>query len=414
MDSTRLRVHKIRLSPNNHQRGYLAQSAGVSRFAYNWALATWQQWYEEYKNGVRDKTPSHRAIRDHLTNIKRVEYPWMLNVSKCVPQEAIAQLGAAFDGFFKGRAKYPKFKKKGKSRDSFKITGDHIKVDGKHLRISKSPGWIKMTETLRYEGRIISVTFSRTSNHWYASTLVEVNESAIVDRKVNHDPRPILGIDVGVHELVASDGIRYAVPRAYRAREAQLKRAQRDLSRKVIGSKNREKARQRVARIHARTASTRQDWLHKTTTELVVNNRVICLEDLNTSGMIKRSSGLSKSILDAGFYEFKRQIMYKVDQSPSHGYVLADRYYPSSKLCSKCGTKTKSLPLRVRSWTCESCGAVLDRDLNAAVNLENYAGGSSVSVCGRLYASAGSDVAPDSVSVPVEAEIDHHSLILSQ
>lgn len=412
MDNTALRVHKIRLSPNNKQRGHLQKCAGIARFAYNWALAQWQTQYQEYKNGNRSIPPTHRSIRNHLTSIKRDEFPWMMEVSKCVPQESIAQLGTAYKNFFERKANYPQFKKRGRSKDSFKITGDHIKAEGKYLRLAKVPGHIIMTEKPRFEGRIVSATFSRTADHWYVSLLIEATKPEQLSRPVNQRPREVIGVDLGVHEHVASSGTRYRVPRTYRASQRKLRRVQQSLSRKQLGSKNRQKARMSVSKVHARITCIRQDWLHKTSAEIVHDNRVVVLEDLNVVGMLKFSSGLSKSVLDAGFGEFRRQVVYKVDQSFGRGYVIADRYYPSSKLCSQCKTKTKSLLLGAREWVCESCGALLDRDLNASVNLEKYyAGGSSVTVCGRLYASASSDRMVDGVSVPGEAETSHRLLL---
>lgn len=394
-----LRTHKVRLEPNNVQRGHFQQCAGTARFAWNWGLAEWQRQYEEFQSGKRDKKPSAYGVRNDFNAVKRTEFPWIIGMSKCVPQEAFAQLGGAYKRAFKKQNKFPKFKRRGKCRESFKITGDHIRVtkrdieqsDGSvaqksYLRIAKAPGEIRMSENLRFEGRIISVVVSRRTDHWYAAFLIECDRP--YERWIMPDEltRDLLGVDVGLREFVCSDGEVHTVPRHYRRAERALRRRQQALSRKVRGSRNYEKQKLRVARAHARTSDRRNDWLHKLSARLVQGNRVLVLEDLNVRGMT-RNTRLAKSVMDTGFAEFRRQMEYKVGQTSDRTVVIADRWFPSSKLCSACGAKTKAMPLSVRTWTCDSCGAEHHRDLNAAINLENYAGGSSVSACGQFFAS---------------------------
>lgn len=391
-----LRTHRVRLEPNNVQRSHFQQCAGTARFAWNWGLAEWQRQYDEFKNGKREKAPTAYGVRNDFNAIKRQEFPWVLGMSKCVPQEAFAQLGDAYKRTFKKQNRFPKFKKRGKCRDSFKITGDHARVevydieqgDGRitqasYLRIAKAPGEVRMTEHLRFDGRIVSVTISRRADRWHAAFLIECENAESRWTMPDDLTRDVLGVDVGLREFVCSDGEVHTVPRHYRRAEHALRRRQQALSRKVRGSVNYEKQKLRVARCHERTANRRNDWLHKLSTRLVEDNRVIVLEDLNVKWM-SRNKMLAKSIADTGFAEFRRQVEYKVRQAEDRSVVIADRWFPSSKLCSACGAKTKAMSLSVRAWTCDSCGAEHHRDLNAARNLENYAGGFSVSACGQF------------------------------
>lgn len=374
----RLKAHKVALDLTNIQATHLARAAGTARFAYNWALARWQEQYEATKTDPQAVKPSQLSLRRELNAIKAESFPWMADVTKCAPQESIINLGAAFSAFFAGRAKYPRFKRRG-VHDSFKLSAGTFKVSGNRIRLPKI-GWLRMAETYRFpEATPISAIISRTAGRWYVSIVAEV-ETAIAPA-----PAGVLGVDVGVHEYVCSDGTRHRVPRAYRASERQLRRAQQALSRKEKGSNNRAKARSKVAKIHARTANIRNDWLHKTTTAIANSASVVGIEDLNVKGMT-RNRYLAKSVLDAGFAEFRRQLEYKTAERGSK-LVVADRWYPSSKICSACGAKTKSLPLNIRAWICTACNISHDRDLNAAINLMAYAASSAVTACGELSAT---------------------------
>lgn len=367
------RTHKIQLDPTNKQETQLMKAAGAARFAYNWALHRWGEQYREFKAGKRDAGPSWCSLNKELNAIKREQFPWMLEVTKCAPEVAIMNLGKAFNNFFAKRDRYPRFKKRGQ-HDAFKASVGLFSVKGDYIRLPRI-GWVHTHEPSRFpNAKLVSVTVSRTADRWYAAITVEVESTA------NPAPEHIIGVDVGVNTYVTSDRVYYTVPRSYRKAERKLRRAQQGLSRKQKGSMNRRKAVTRVARIHAHTANIRQDWLHKLTTELANSANVVAIEDLNVKGMLGLRS-LSKSINDAAFGEFRRQLEYKIQDRGSN-LVVVDRFYPSSKICSACGTKAKSLPLSVRAWVCASCGAHHDRDLNAAINLARTAGGSSVAACG--------------------------------
>lgn len=396
------KVHKVRLEPNNKQATGLSRAAGCARFAYNWGLDLWGRQYAEFKRGERATKPTQLSIRRELNAIKRDEFPWMLESTKCAPQEAIINLGKAFDRFFKKQGNYPKFKKRG-VRDSFKLSAGQFAVTSEdgvpRLRVPRV-GLIRMSEAPRFDGELVSVTVSRTADKWFASLMFRVDNPTPV---LSASPS-VAGIDLGVGELVVSNGDRIQVPRAYRRAERQLRRAQQSLSRKERGSKNRQKAKAKVARLHYRTACIRSNWQHQVTTRLVRDHSTLAIEDLNVAGMVKNRC-LSKSVSDVGFGEIRRQIEYKAAQSGTE-VVVADRWFPSSKTCNVCGTRTKSLPLHIREWDCAECGTPHDRDLNAAINLRNLAVSSTVSACGEFLSPVPSRLVATGQDASVKQESD--------
>lgn len=371
------RTHKIRLYPNNRQAGLLSGACGCARFAYNWALAEWNRLYEE---GERT---SQYELRRRLNAIKRTEFPWMLDYTKCAPENAIINLGRAFDNFFAGRTKHPRFHKKG-VKDSFCITSDKYAIDGNKIRLSKI-GWVKMAEPFRYAGaKLQSAVVRHKAGKWYVSISCDVD-------RTNRQPckAGAVGVDMGLREHTLSTGEKVALPRAYRNAERQLRRAQKSVSRKKQGSANYRKAKRKVARCHERIANIRNDFNHKLSARLVRDHSLIGIEDLNVVGM-EKNKHLSKSVADAGMGELRRQIEYKSEESGSE-VVVVSRWFPSSKTCSACGAKAKHMPLSVREWDCPTCGTHHDRDINAAINLLQYAlenaVGSTVSACGEFLAS---------------------------
>ena len=376
-------AHRIALHPNNVQTTYLSRAAGTARFAYNWALAEWSRQYEAHKADASLPRPSQMALRRQLNGIKAERFPWMLEVSKNAPQMAIIQLGAAFKNFFAGRAKYPKFRKKG-LHDRFSLTNDQFSVDGSRIRIPNL-GWVRMRETLRFTGKIMSATVSRVADRWFVSITVDTPEDLPLPKAENQGA---VGVDLGVSALATlSTGESIVGPKAHKALLSRLQRLSRSLSRKIKGSSNRRKAKAKLARLHARIAAIRTDALHKLTTALTCRFHTIGIEDLNVKGMVKNRH-LSRAVSDMGFFEFRRQLDYKTAQRGGV-VVVADRWYPSSKTCSTCGHKLEALPLSVREWTCPECGSVHDRDVNAAINLRNLAVSSTVSACGEEGSGSG-------------------------
>ena len=390
------RVHKIRLVPSAEQETLFRSACGVARFAYNWALAEWRRRYEI------GEAISEARLRKELNAVKAERYPWMLEVPKTVPQQAIKNLGRAYANFFADLERYkagkarrvrrPMFKKKGHheafraDNGTWKGHEDAVRVDRKQVFLPRI-GWVKMREALRFSGAVKSAVVSRTADRWFISLAVETPA-----------PRPVRvdcaigGVDLGVIRLAtASDGEITDAPRPLRRHLAKLRRLTQRLVRKRFGSKNRAKAKTKLARLYARIADARKDTLHKLTAALVRRFRLIGIEDLNVSGM-RSNRCIARPVADVGLAEFRRQLEYK---AAWHGstVVAADRFYPSSKTCSTCSEINEDLKFNTRIWTCMSCGSVHDRDLNAAINLARFAESSAVAVCGAGSAGAVFEVA---------------------
>ncbi len=370
--------HKIALNPNNKQATYFSRAAGVARFAYNWALSEWNKQYEAHKLDPTQTKPSQFLLRRQLNAIKSKAFPWMLDVTKNAPQMAIIQLGLAFKNFFQKRADYPTFRKKGRD-DRFSLTNDQFAVNGSRIRIPKL-GWVRMRETLRFTGKIQSATISRRADRWFASISVETEDNSHLSKAENQGA---VGVDLGISALATLSTGEPAIPgpRPLKHLLKRLKRLSRRLSRKEKGSNNRKKAKMALAKLHARINNIRQNALHHLSTDLTRRFHTIGIENLNVKGMMKNHC-LSRSIADMGFFEFRRQLEYKAEWRGVL-VVVADRFYPSSKLCSYCGYKNEKLRLSDREWTCDDCHTTLDRDVNAAINLKNYAVSSTVKACGE-------------------------------
>lgn len=360
-----LLIHKIELNPNNKQVTYFTKACGIARFAYNWALNEWQKQYE-----AGDK-PSEISLRKQLNAVKAEQFPWMLEVTKVAPQQAIKNLGQAFNRFFKKQGRYPRFKKRG-IHDAFRADNgppkkelDAVTISGKKIKLPRM-GWIRMREKLRFSGRILSVTISRRAMRWYAAISVECDK--LPHERKNHGS---VGVDLGITVLATcSDGQKYAGPRAHRVLLKRLQRSSRMMSRKTKHSKNFETARKKLAKLHARITDVRKDALHKLTTELALNYTQISIEDLNVKGMAANRK-LSRHIMDQSFYEFRRQLSYKTKWYDGE-LIIVDRFFASSKRCNVCGEQNQELKLSDRHWTCISCGSLHDRDINAAINIKTW------------------------------------------
>ncbi len=359
-------AHKIRIYPSQEAEVYLRRSCGIARFAWNWALGQWRTKYALGERGM-----SGFSLVKEFNSVKKTEFPWTSEVSKWAPQKAIQNVGEAFSRFFKKTSKYPRFKKKGRSRDSFYLDAAVVKLSGKYLHLPKLPRPIKMAQAIRFDGDLRSVVISRDScGDWFASFSILLPDSYVYPHQC--ESQATVGVDVGISTLVAlSTGEKIDNPRSLRSKERKLRRLSRSLSRKQRGSRNREKARIRLAGVHRKVTRIRRDATHRVTSRLVKSFRFIGIEDLNVRGML-RNHRIARSLQDAAFREFRRQVEYKAPLAGSNVAVAA-RFYPSSKLCHCCGHKLSELSLNIRVWECPACGAVQDRDVNAAKNLDSVA-----------------------------------------
>lgn len=354
-------AHKIEIKPNNKQKTYLNKCFGVSRFAYNWALAEWQK---KYSAGQKTNALS---LKKEFNSIKKDQYPWTKEVTKWACQQPFINLQKAFDRFFKKKSAYPKFKKKGK-RDSFYTSCESIKVEVNYLKLPLLKSKIKMTESLRFTDEINSVVFSKRADRYFASFQMEIENPKPVNI-----PNRSVGVDIGVKSLfVTSDGHEILSVKPLKTKLRKIKRYSRQLNKKVKGSKNARKMKTKLSRLHLRVFNQRSDVLHKFTTFLCKNYKIISIENLTTSNMIKNHK-LAQAISDIGIGEFKRQLEYK-SKLYANTINLVDRFYPSSKLCSQCGSKKEDLRLSDRVYICSICNLVINRDYNASLNINKTVG----------------------------------------
>ena len=377
---------KVRLLPNNKQLTKLFQYASCTRFAYNWALAREQENYKEGNKFLQDG-----ELRKEFTQLKKQEdYKWLTEISNNVTKQAIKDACNSYKRFFKGQSKYPKFKSKKRSKPSFyqdggkiQFTDTHVKVEGftmSHRKNKQKLNWIKLCE----KGRIptnckyMNPRITYDGLHWWVSVSVEV------DNNTNSPPiSEGIGIDLGLKDLaVCSDGNTYKnINKTNKVKkiEKRKRRLQRSISRKYNMNKRGEsykktsniiKREKELLKVIKRLTNIRRNHLHQTTSEIVKRKpSFICIEDLNVSGMMKNKH-LSKAIQQQGFYEFRRQIEYKSAWN-NIPVIIADRFFPSSRLCSCCGEVKKDLKLSDRIYKCD-CGNIIDRDFQASLNLKQY------------------------------------------
>jgi len=363
-----VRGFQYRFYPTPEQRTALAKTFGCVRYAYNWGLSRRSTAWRE-----RRERTSYGQTSAALTELKRQpEMAWLNEVSCVALQQTLRHLQTAYVNFWQNGAKYPTFKKRGK-RQSAEFTRSGFQWKNGQLALAKI-GKLDIRWSRHFSADPSTVTVSRTpAGRYYVSFRV--------DEPLEIFPMAegAIGVDLGLTAFATlSDGIKHHAPRPQRRMMAQLKRAQKALSRKRKGSRNRAKARLRVAKIHQKVGDIRRDHLHKLTTDLVRENQTIAVEDLNVQGMMANHT-LAGAIADSGWGEFVRQLKYK---SEWHGrtFVRVGRFYPSSKLCSVCGFKNDSMPLDIREWQCPRCGVMHDRDVNAARNI--LAAGLAVTACG--------------------------------
>ena len=373
---------KVALDPTPAQERLFLSHAGAARFAFNAGLAHVK---EALEAGAKPEWSFYSLVRwwNASKDVLAVDadgVPWWAENSKEAANTGLRSLASALTNWSKSRrgarkgrkVGFPKFKAKDRATPRFAYTTDFRLIEGdpKALRLPKVGRVHCMEDVAERVGgaRVLRVTVSRRAGRWYAALTVERD-----DKPVTKPPRGgTVGIDLGVKTLATlSDGTVIENPRCLAASERRLKRAQKALSRKTRGSKRRAKARAKVARLHARVTNQRLDAMHKATTMIARTYSTVCIEDLNVAGMVKNRR-LAKAIMDASFGEFRRQLDYKTARTGAALRVI-DRWYPSSKTCSKCGRVKAKLSLSERVYRCDACGLSIDRDLNAAINI-NVAG----------------------------------------
>jgi putative transposase len=408
-------THKIALCPTPEQVDYFKRACGTARRVWNWAL---HEWNRQYAAGGR---PNAMALKKQFNAIKYTDpqwldengQPWIKTVHRDAHAQPFKHLERAWSRFFaevKAGARIapndkaqcralrqqgvrlaypPTFKKKGRCRDSFYVANDKFSLSGKTVRLPKI-GEVAMTEELRFAGKILGATVSRTADRWFVAIQVEVPDAQFYRRRTSHE---VNGVDLGLKAAATiSNGKVIEAPKPLKAALRRLKIRSRCLSRKLQSAKeaagwgrraclpkgtrlpvsnNRRKSAATLARLHARIANLRADFTHKLTTRLCRENQALVIEDLNVEGMLANEK-LARAISDVGFGMLRSQLEYKARRYGTH-LIIADRWYPSSRLCSVCGWKNEALTLRDREWVCAECGAHHDRDLNAALNLKRLA-----------------------------------------
>ena len=379
---------KVRLNPNNKQLTKLFQYAGSARFAYNWAISREE---ENHKQG--NKFLSDMDLRKEFTQLKKLqEYKWLNEISNNVTKQAIKDACSAYKNFFKGQSKFPKFKSRKHSIPSFyqdnvkiQFTDTHVKVEAFSMSKKQNKqklNWIKLYEKRKIptDCKYLNPRFTYDGLYWYVSVSIEVDDN--IDNTILLSNEGI-GIDLGIKNLaVCSDGNTYKnINKTQKVRKIEKKkrRLQRSISRKYNKNKkggnycktsNIIKREKELLKTSKRLTNIRQNYLHQTTSEIIKRKpSFICMEDLNVSGMMKNKH-LSKAVQQQCFYEFRRQIAYKCNWN-NISVIIADRFFPSSKLCSCCGNIKKNLKLSDRIYKCE-CGNIIDRDFQASLNLKQY------------------------------------------
>lgn len=368
---------KIRLSPTKEQEELMFQSVGIARFAYNWGLSKWE---EMYKEGLK---PSKAKIKKEFNNsIKKMDdFKWLYNVSGQITAQAFADLEDAYKNFFDGLAQRPKFKNKKKSKKSFYVRYDAIKFSNNRVNIEKI-GKVKYSSNYKIP-KLDKYTNPRChfdGKYWYLTFGFEHGES---QASLNEDLS--IGIDLGISHLAIVNHLDKPIKNINKSKEVRrlkkkLKRLQRQVSRKYemnkkgskfVKTNNIIKLERQIKLVHRRLNNIRNNHIHQATSKIIkLNPYRVVMEDLNVSGMMKNKH-LAEKIAEQKFYEFKRQMKYKC-QFNKIEFFEADRWYPSSKACSCCKNIKKDLKLSDRTYNCNVCGLVIDRDKNASINLGNY------------------------------------------
>jgi putative transposase len=355
-----IRAHKIRLNPTSEQANSFARAAGVARFVWNWALAEWNRHYEA------GEKPTALGLKKQFNAIRREQFPWTWDVTKNASDQPFLDLGKAFTAFFEGMARRPKFKSKKRSKPSFYLANDQFEVGDHRMWVPKL-GWVNMAENLRFQGKVIGARITRTADWWFVSIQVDLPDEIPVKKAA------AVGIDVGLNRLATlSTGEQVENQAFLKTALKKLRQANKRLHRRKPGSKNREKARMQVARLHYQIVCLRQDVLQKLSTRLTDSYGIIGVETLHLKGLLKNRR-LARSFSDASLGTLVRLLEAKVTQ---HGgqVIKVDRFFPSSKTCHCCGWVWNQMTLKDRIFVCQnpSCPYFQfpqDRDHNAGHNV---------------------------------------------
>ena len=346
--------------PTKEQEVMLLKTAGTARYAYNWALDRWKSMYSYCIEDHSKQKPSAFG----LVKIWTTDRPeWAHETAYCTQQSAIHNLGKAFQNLWRGTGKYPTFHKKGK-KDSFTVNNDKARLYGNRISLPNI-GRVMLAEAPRFEGKVMSYTISHYAGQWHVSIQYELSDN----KPQCADPTSVVGIDVGLkHVAIASDGSVCNAPESLKKLDEKLRKAQSEVSRKQKGSNNRAKALLKKQRIQNKINNIRKDVTHKFTTAITKNHGIVVTEDLHIQDMVAKAKyrSLRRSFAASMMGMILWQLKYK-----SLEYHTVDRFFPSTKKCSSCGNVKDHIDLSERVYRCEHCGAVIDRDLNAALNLKN-------------------------------------------
>jgi len=368
-----IRAFNVRIYPNKMQRNQIHKTIGCSRFIYNLMLNERREVYERFRD---DKD----ALKKHTYKTEKqykVELPFLKEADSIALQASREHLFEAYQKFFNGLRKgrkvgFPKFKsKKGKETCTTKQTNRNIKIDfeRKKLKLPKL-GWLRFNDKRVFSEKIKHATIKKTKSNKYFVSLTLKAQEDIKELQEVHE-KDITAFDMSATNFLVNDLVKMENPRFYRLEQKKTKKLNKELSRKKKGSKNREKARLKIARHYDTIYNRKKDWTHKLTRKLADTFDAIILENLNMMGMQKFNSGLSKSVsLDFSWYQFTTYLKYKMEWLGKH-LILVDRFFASSKLCSCCGWKNNNLTLQERVWTCLNCGTTHKRDENASINLRD-------------------------------------------
>ena len=376
-------THKIALCPTLEQADYFKCAAGTARFVWNWALAEWNRQHEKGEH------PNAMRLKKQFNAIKYQLFPWLKDVHRDAHAQPFGYLGKAWNRYFadvkKGIAAHkPRFKKKGYCRDSCYVANDKLSINDKTVVLPKI-GSVDMREELRFDGKIVGATISRTANRWYIAVQIDVVDEQYTRQRSGEG---VEGIDLGLKAAVTlSTGECIEAPKPLKSGLRRLKIRSRRVSRKIVAAKavrkdefskgstylseNYKKSSERRAKLHARISNIRADFTHKLTTRLCSENQTVVMEDLQVKAMLANDK-LARALSDVGFGEIRRQMEYKAERYHTN-LIIANRWYASSRQCSCCDWKNEKLTLKDREWTCPSCGTHHDRDINAALNLKQLA-----------------------------------------